>query len=169
MQCFMDSKLSTAALLSPMLAAVLVQEGHLAALVYAAQASLQISQQERRVAPPGMVLAQLVEEAELAAGAAAEAGAPAAGHAAELAGTAAALEQLCAGAVQLDVSTLLPPARRLAAALLAWWRRPEAPPAAALEAVQAAAARSCAYLRCANLGGEGGPAAGPGGGSQRCR
>ena len=57
----------------------------------------------------------------------------------------------------------------LAQLLLAWWRRPEAQPAAALEAAQAAAARSCAYLRCANLGGEGGPAAGQGAGSQRCR
>ncbi|PRW59882.1 hypothetical protein C2E21_2002 [Chlorella sorokiniana] len=64
---------------------------------------------------------------------------------------------------------VLPPARRLAAALLDWWRRPEAQPAAALELAQAAAARSCAYLRCANLGGEGGPAAGQGAGSQRCR
>lgn len=34
---------------------------------------------------------------------------------------------------------------------------------------QAAAGRSCAYLRCANLGGEGGPAAGEGAGSMRCR
>ncbi len=34
---------------------------------------------------------------------------------------------------------------------------------------QAAAGRSCAYLRCANLGGEGGPAAGQGAGSMRCR
>ncbi|PRW60171.1 hypothetical protein C2E21_1998 [Chlorella sorokiniana] len=42
-------------------------------------------------------------------------------------------------------------------------------PAAALEVAQATAARSCAYLRCANLGGEGGPAAGQGVGSQRCR
>ena len=33
----------------------------------------------------------------------------------------------------------------------------------------AAATRSCAYLRCANLGGEGGPAAGQGVGSMRCR
>ena len=54
---------------------------------------------------------------------------------------------------------VLPPARSLADALLAWWRRPEAQPEAALEVAQAAAARSCAYLRCANLGGEGGPAA----------
>ncbi|KAL4859676.1 hypothetical protein ACK3TF_000754 [Chlorella vulgaris] len=38
----------------------------------------------------------------------------------------------------------------------------------ALELAQAAATRSCAYLRCANLAGEGGPAAGQGAGSQRC-
>ncbi|KAI7844719.1 hypothetical protein COHA_001807 [Chlorella ohadii] len=65
-------------------------------------------------------------------------------------------------------SQVLPPARRAATALLAWWRRPEAQPAAALELAQAVAARSCAYLRCANLGGEGGLAAGQGAGSQRC-
>ena len=61
------------------------------------------------------------------------------------------------------------PARRLAAALLAWWLRPEAQPAAALEVAQAAVAGSCAYLHCANLGGEGGPMAGQGTGSMRCR
>ncbi|KAI3433913.1 hypothetical protein D9Q98_003715 [Chlorella vulgaris] len=38
----------------------------------------------------------------------------------------------------------------------------------ALELAQAAATRSCAYLRCANLASEGGPAAGQGAGSQRC-
>ncbi len=38
-----------------------------------------------------------------------------------------------------------------------------------LALAQAAAGRSCAYLRCANLGGEGGPAAGQGAGSMRCR
>ena len=38
-----------------------------------------------------------------------------------------------------------------------------------LAVAQAAAGRSCAYLRCANLGGEGGPAAGQGVGSMRCR
>lgn len=38
-----------------------------------------------------------------------------------------------------------------------------------LALAQAAAGRSCAYLRCAHLGGEGGPAAGQGAGSQRCR
>ncbi len=43
------------------------------------------------------------------------------------------------------------------------------PEAAQLELAQAAAARSCAYLCCANLGGEGGPAAGQGVGSMRCR
>ena len=58
---------------------------------------------------------------------------------------------------------------QLGRALLAWWRRPEAQPEQQLELAQAAAARSCAYLRCGNLGGEGGPAAGQGVGSMRCR
>ncbi|PRW60685.1 phosphatidylinositol N-acetylglucosaminyltransferase [Chlorella sorokiniana] len=39
---------------------------------------------------------------------------------------------------------------------------------AQLALAQAAPTRSCAYLRCANLGGEGGPAAGQGAGSMRC-
>ena len=38
-----------------------------------------------------------------------------------------------------------------------------------LALAQAAAGRSCAYLRCTNLGGEGGPAAGQGVGGMRCR
>jgi hypothetical protein len=37
-----------------------------------------------------------------------------------------------------------------------------------LELARAAATRSCAYLACANLAGEGGPAAGEGKGSLRC-
>ncbi|KAL4447721.1 hypothetical protein ABPG75_004940 [Micractinium tetrahymenae] len=40
--------------------------------------------------------------------------------------------------------------------------------AAQLELAQAAATRSCAYLRCANLGAEGGPGAGQQPGSKRC-
>ncbi|KAI3433914.1 hypothetical protein D9Q98_003716 [Chlorella vulgaris] len=44
----------------------------------------------------------------------------------------------------------------------------EPQPGDALELAQAAAIRSCAYLRCANLAGEGGPAARQGAGSQRC-
>lgn len=75
-----------------------------------------------------------------------------------------AVERAAAG--QQDV---LPPARSLAAALLDWWRRPEQEAADQLELAQAAATRSCAYLPCANLGGGGGPAAGQGEGSQRCR
>ena len=66
-------------------------------------------------------------------------------------------------------SELLPPATQLAAALLDWWRRPEQQQQDALALAQAAAARSCAYLSCANLGGGGGPAAGQGAGSMRCR
>ena len=58
---------------------------------------------------------------------------------------------------------------RLAAALLDYWQQPEQAAAGQLEAAQVAAARSCAYLRCANLGGQGGPAAGQGEGSARCR
>jgi len=58
---------------------------------------------------------------------------------------------------------------RLAAALLEYWQQPEQAAQAQLEAAQAAAARSCAYLHCANLGGQGGPAAGEGEGSARCR
>jgi hypothetical protein len=47
-------------------------------------------------------------------------------------------------------------------------QRREPQPGDAVELAQAAATRSCAYLRCANLASEGGPAAGPGTGSQRC-
>ena len=64
---------------------------------------------------------------------------------------------------------LLPPARQLAAALLDWWRRPSAQEEQQLQAARAAAARSCAHLGCANLSGNGGPAAGEGDGSKRCR
>ena len=73
-----------------------------------------------------------------------------------------------AAAAQLRQHALPPPAR-LAAALLDWWRRPEQQQQNALALAQAAAGRSCAYLRCANLGGEGGPEAGQGVGSMRCR
>ncbi|KAL4439805.1 hypothetical protein ABPG75_002806 [Micractinium tetrahymenae] len=63
---------------------------------------------------------------------------------------------------------LLPPASALAAALQEWWALPEQTAAARLEAAQAAAARSCANLRCPNLGLEGGAAAGQGVGCKRC-
>jgi hypothetical protein len=58
---------------------------------------------------------------------------------------------------------------QLAALLQQWWQRPEQVAADRLELAQAAATRSCAYLRCANLGGQGGPAAGQGAGSKKCR
>ncbi|PRW59997.1 Zinc finger MYND domain-containing 19 Q7TSV3 [Chlorella sorokiniana] len=74
----------------------------------------------------------------------------------------------CALIVVAGITTVAVWSQNAVLALLAWWRRPEAQAAAALELAQAAAARSCAYLRCANLGGEGGPAAGQGVGSQRC-
>ncbi|KAI3432242.1 hypothetical protein D9Q98_003803 [Chlorella vulgaris] len=47
-------------------------------------------------------------------------------------------------------------------------QRREPQPGDALELAHATATRSCAYLRCANLAGEGGPAARQGAGSQRC-
>jgi hypothetical protein len=54
-----------------------------------------------------------------------------------------------------------------AAAVAALLHR-EPQPGDGLELAQAAATRSCAYLRCANLAGEGGPAAGQGTSSLRC-
>ena len=62
-----------------------------------------------------------------------------------------------------------PAASELVAALQAYWQLPQQRAAADLALAQAAATRSCAYLRCANLGAEGGPEAGEGVGSQRCR
>ena len=64
---------------------------------------------------------------------------------------------------------VLPLATRLAPVLQDWWSSREQRKEAALRLAQAAARRSCAYLRCANLGGEGGPAAKQGVGSSRCR
>lgn len=60
-------------------------------------------------------------------------------------------------------------AARVAALLLSAWATPEQQAAQQLEMAQAAATRSCAYLRCANLGGEGGPFARQGADSKRCR
>ena len=71
-----------------------------------------------------------------------------------------------------DLSSRLPAAAKLADLLHQWWQpamQPEWHGEAQLALAQAAATRSCAYLCCANLGGEGGPAAGEGVGSMRCR
>ena len=57
----------------------------------------------------------------------------------------------------------------MAALLLQAWSSPEQQAARQLELAQAAATRSCAYLRCANVGCEGGPFAGQGADSKRCR
>ena len=63
----------------------------------------------------------------------------------------------------------LPAAERVAAAVLEWWQEPEQVAAARRSAPEAAAGRSCAFLRCANLAGcSGGPAAGEGAGSFKC-
>ncbi len=91
---------------------------------------------------------------------------------------AAALGDDSAGAVraytpahmlQTLAGVLLPACAPLATALVAHWREPEQLAALQLQAAQAAAARSCAFLHCCNLGARGGPAAGEGAGSQRCR
>ena len=67
-------------------------------------------------------------------------------------------------------SLLLEPTQQVAAELLSSNQQQQHDPAERqLALAQAAATRSCAYLRCANLGGEGGPAAGEGAGSMRCR
>lgn len=70
------------------------------------------------------------------------------------------------------LARLLPQARSLAGTLLrSWWALPSQ--AAAPEAAQlarAAAARSCAFLKCPNLAaaGEGGPAAREQKGNKKC-
>ena len=70
-------------------------------------------------------------------------------------------------------ASLLRPLLQRTAELAALMQQYYALPALAAErqlaVAQASAGRSCAYLRCANLGGEGGPAAGQGVGSKRCR
>lgn len=59
---------------------------------------------------------------------------------------------------------LLPPARTAAAALLQLWDQQADADVEQLALAQAAAARPCAYLLCANLAAEGGTA-----GTKRCR
>ena len=58
---------------------------------------------------------------------------------------------------------------QLAAALQAAWAEPAPMAHEEVEAAEMAAGSSCAYLRCSNLGGDGGLAAGQGVGSKRCR
>lgn len=63
----------------------------------------------------------------------------------------------------------LDPVAQLATHLLASMEQQQSPAERQLAAAQAATTRSCAYLRCANGGGSGGPAAGEGKGSTKCR
>jgi hypothetical protein len=63
---------------------------------------------------------------------------------------------------------VLPQAEALAQLLWQHWQQPEQQAAARFELAQAAATRCCAYLPCAQLGAQGGPAAGEGVGSKRC-
>jgi hypothetical protein len=71
-------------------------------------------------------------------------------------------------AVTLLQQQVLPKAEALAQLLWQYWQQPEQQAAARLELAQAAATRCCAYLRCSQLGAQGGPAAGEGVGSKRC-
>jgi len=68
-----------------------------------------------------------------------------------------------------QLRSLLPPAAHLAALMQQYYALPAVEAERQLALAQAAAGRSCAYLLCTNLGGEGGPAAGQGAGSMRCR
>jgi hypothetical protein len=63
---------------------------------------------------------------------------------------------------------VLPQAEASAQLLWQHWHQPARQAVARLELAQAAATRCCAYLRCAQLGAQGGPAAGEGLGSKRC-
>ncbi|PRW20905.1 hypothetical protein C2E21_8584 [Chlorella sorokiniana] len=70
-----------------------------------------------------------------------------------------------------ELLSRLPAAAKLADLLHEWLQpamQPERHKAARLQLAQAAATRSCAYLHCTNVGGEGGSAAGQGVGSMRC-
>ncbi|KAL4439768.1 hypothetical protein ABPG75_002769 [Micractinium tetrahymenae] len=89
-------------------------------------------------------------------------------HAAAALDRAMACAQRGSGDSAEMLGRVLPPAEALAAALQEWWALPEQVAAARLEAAQAAAVRSCANLRCANLGLEGGAAAGEGVCCKRC-
>ena len=68
-----------------------------------------------------------------------------------------------------QLQQLVQPAKQLADLLHQWWQLREPSRRLLLDQGRAAAARSCAYLRCANVAGQGGPAAGQGVGSARCR
>ena len=68
-----------------------------------------------------------------------------------------------------QLQAALPHATRLAAALRQWWSSAEQRQESALMLAQVAAGRSCAFLRCANLAGAGGPAMKQGVGSRPCR
>lgn len=81
------------------------------------------------------------------------------------------MQQLCAVSrptAQHAQQLLVPAAEAAAAALHRYWALPEQAAADRLALARAAAARSCADLRCPNVSLEGGPGAGEGVGCQRC-
>lgn len=68
-----------------------------------------------------------------------------------------------------DLHQLFDAAGRLVAAVQQHWAEPAQQARHRLALAQVAAARCCAYLRCANVEQRGGPAAGEGEGSKKCR
>ena len=68
-----------------------------------------------------------------------------------------------------ELRQILQPAAQLGSLLSEWMHSPPKDAERRLKLVRAAAARSCAYLCCANVAQQGGPAAGQGVGSMRCR
>ena len=64
---------------------------------------------------------------------------------------------------------LLQPATDLAGLMQQWHTLPAVEEEKRVAVARAAATRSCAYLRCANVDGAGGPAAHQGEGSKKCR
>ena len=83
------------------------------------------------------------------------------------------LDGLPAGASLADraaqLEQLVQPAADLAGLMRQWLQLPATAQQEQLAMSRAAAARSCAYLRCANVAGQGGPAAGQGIDGKRCR
>ena len=74
-----------------------------------------------------------------------------------------------AGPNQESVQSLVEAAAQLAQAVQQQWAEPAQQAQHRLALTQVAAARCCAYLRCPNVQQQGGPAAGEGEGSKKCR
>jgi len=82
--------------------------------------------------------------------------------------TIADCRQLCASLAAQELNPSSGIAAQAAALLQEHWQRPEQQAEAVQWLAQMVPTRSCAYLRCANLGVGGGPGPGEGEGSKRC-